>query len=138
VLVAHSWSIGLLESRRSPGPATLRHHDAVLGTLLADGFSTRAAAHAYALVDSFLYGFAVQEASLPFAPSESEQVAAEMLAPYAGAYPHLSRLAAELIGPDYDFGDEFEVGLALVLDGLQRLRDDAHSTPSDDPQVGHA
>lgn len=124
VLVTHPWSIGLLESRRSPGVATLQHHDAVLGTLLADGFSAHAAAHAYALLDSYLYGFVVQEAALPFAPAESEQVATEMLAAYREQFPHLARIAAELIGPDYDFSNEFEVGLTVVLDGIQQLRDD--------------
>lgn len=122
ILLQHSWVVGLLESRRTPGPATLRHHDAVVGTLLADGFDVSAAAHAYALLDAFLYGSVIQEAALPFAPDESQQVAAEMLAPYAQAYPHLARLAVELIGPDYDFGDEFEIGLRVVLDGVERLR----------------
>lgn len=126
VLLRHSWAVSLMESRRTPGPATLSHHDAVLGTLLSDGFDVPAAAHAYALLDSYLYGSVVQESSLPFAPAESQQVAAEMLGPYADVYPHLTRLAAELIGPDYDFGDEFAIGLDVVLDGLQRLRDAPH------------
>jgi AcrR family transcriptional regulator len=64
----HRWAIGLLESRANPGPATLRHHDATIGTLRAAGFSVAATAHAYALLDSYVYGFALQEASLPFSP----------------------------------------------------------------------
>ena len=66
VLGRHRWAIGLLESRTSPGPATLRHHDAVLGTLRAAGFSDAMTAHAYALLDSYTYGFALQEVALPF------------------------------------------------------------------------
>ncbi len=66
VLRRHSWAIGLLESRTSPGPATLRHHDAMLGTLRGAGFSIEMTAHAYALIDSYVYGFALQEAALPF------------------------------------------------------------------------
>ena len=65
----HSWAIGLMESRKNPGPATLRHHDAVIGTLRGAGFSVEMTAHAYALLDSYIYGFALQEASLPFALS---------------------------------------------------------------------
>ena len=66
VLARHRWAIGLLESRPHPGPANLRHHDTVLATLRAAGFSPELTAHAYALIDSYVYGFALQEASLPF------------------------------------------------------------------------
>jgi AcrR family transcriptional regulator len=117
----HPWAIGLLESRANPGPATLRHHDATIGALRAAGFSVELTAHAYALLDSFVYGFALQEASLPFdGPETAADVAAPMMAQFpAGAYPHLVELATEyVLQPGYDFGDEFEFGLALILDGL--------------------
>ncbi len=55
------WSIGLLESRTRPGPATLRHHDAVIATFRAAGFSPVLTAQAYALVGTYVYGFARQE-----------------------------------------------------------------------------
>jgi AcrR family transcriptional regulator len=64
-LSRHHWAIGLMESRKSPGPATLQHHDAVLRTLREAGFSVEMTAHAYALLDSYVYGFALQEAALP-------------------------------------------------------------------------
>src|ERR1700749_5007350 len=66
VLSRHRWAIGLMESRTSPGPATLRHHDAVLGCLRDAGFSVELAAHAYSVLDSYIYGFALQERGLPF------------------------------------------------------------------------
>src|SRR5215475_5465413 len=95
VLGRHRWAIGLMESRRSPGPATLRHHDAVLGCLRAAGFSVEMTAHAYALLDSYIFGFAVQEASLPFdsaeeAPEVAQEIAGQLP---ADAYPHLTELA---------------------------------------------
>jgi AcrR family transcriptional regulator len=65
VLRVHGWAVGLLDSRTEPGPATLAHHDAVLGCLRADGFSVAEAGHAIAVLDAFTYGFAVQEANLP-------------------------------------------------------------------------
>src|SRR6266508_448536 len=52
-LSRHRWAIGLMESRRSPGPANLRHHDAVLGCLRAAGFSIEMTAHAYSVLDSY-------------------------------------------------------------------------------------
>ena len=76
VLARHPWAIGLMESRMRPGPATLRHHDAVIGCLRQDGFSVAMAAHAYALLDSYVYGFALQQANLPFrTPKEAAEMA---------------------------------------------------------------
>jgi AcrR family transcriptional regulator len=121
VLKRHPWAIGLLESRTSPGPATMHHHDAVLGTLRAAGFSIELTAHAYALIDSYTYGFALQEAALPFdGPDSISEVAEQIITPIApGDYPHLVELATEhVLRPGYSFGDEFEWGLNLILDGL--------------------
>jgi len=125
VLRAHTWAIGLMESRSSPGPATLRHHDLVIATLRAAGFSDDLTAHAYALLDSYTYGFALQEAGLPFAESGAvEDVAEPIMERFSsGEYPHLVEMAtAYYLQPDYSFGDEFEWGLELILDGLERRR----------------
>jgi AcrR family transcriptional regulator len=125
VLRRHSWAIGLLESRTTPGPATLRHHDAMLGTLRSAGFSIAMTAHAYALIDSYVYGFALQEAALPFeGPDTVATVAAPMMEQFsAGGYPHLVELTTEhILQPGYDFGDEFEFGLNLILDALSEMR----------------
>jgi len=122
VLARHRWAIGLLESRPDPGPANLRHHDTVLATLRAAGFSPELTAHAYALIDSYVYGFALQEASLPFEGRESVgDVAGPIMERMAaGAYPHLAQMATTYyLQPGYDFGDEFRFGLDLILDGLE-------------------
>jgi AcrR family transcriptional regulator len=121
VLRRHRWAIGLLESRTTPGPATLRHHDAVIATLRAAGFSMALTAHAYALIDSYTYGFALQEAALPFeGPETVADVAEPIMEQFtAGDYPHLVEMATGYyLKPGYDFGDEFEFGLSLILDAL--------------------
>jgi AcrR family transcriptional regulator len=121
VLSRHHWAIGLMESRRSPGPATLRHHDAVIGTLRRAGFSVEMTAHAYALLDSYVYGFALQEAALPF---QGTDTAADVTEPImqrfrTDQYPHLVEMATEyILQPGYDFGDEFEFGLGVILNAL--------------------
>jgi AcrR family transcriptional regulator len=123
-LVRHRWAIGLMEARRNPGPANLRHHDAVIGRLRAAGFSIEMAAHAYSLLDSYIYGFALTKLNLPFqAQEEVADVAREMLEPFpAGEYPNLVEFITEhAMKPGYDFGDEFEYGLDLILDGLERM-----------------
>jgi AcrR family transcriptional regulator len=124
VLARHPWAIALMESRRTPGPANLRHHDAVLGCLRRAGFPVALTAHAYSILDAYIYGFALQEASLPFGtPEETAEVAAEIMQGFPGdAYPHLTELAVEhVLQPGYDYGDEYAFGLELILDGLERL-----------------
>jgi AcrR family transcriptional regulator len=119
----HRWAIGLMESRRSPGPATLRHHDAVLGCLRGAGFSIELTAHAYSLLDSYIYGFALQEASLPFGTAEetaqvTHEIAGQMP---AGEYPHLAEMATgHILQPGFRYGSEFEIGLDLILDALEQ------------------
>ncbi|MER5712716.1 TetR/AcrR family transcriptional regulator [Streptomyces sp. NPDC002122] len=120
-LLRHPWAIGLMDSRSRPGPATLRHHDAVIGALRTAGFSVRMTAHAVSLIDSYLYGFVLQELSLPFSgPAEVDEVAGAILHDMpADAYPHLTELATHhVLTPGYDYADEFAFGLALVLDAL--------------------
>jgi hypothetical protein len=126
----HPWAIGLMESRANPGPATLRHHDATLGTLRTAGFSVAMTAHAYALLDSYIYGFALQEAALPFNSKTVTEAAEAIMGVFAGEYPHLTEMAAEhILRPGYDFGDEFEIGLTVILDALSRSIPDRDSQP---------
>jgi AcrR family transcriptional regulator len=123
VLSRHRWAIGLMESRTSPGPATLRHHDAVIGCFRAAGFTLALAAHAYSALDSYIYGFAMQERGLPFdTPEETAQLAQVIVAQFpADKYPHLAEFTFEhVLQPGYDFAAEYEYGLALILDGLER------------------
>ena len=126
VLARHPWAAPLMESRTSPGPATLRHHDAVLGCLRSGGFSIEMTAHAYALIDAFIYGFALQEASLPATGGdEMADFAQSMTAAMpVGEYPNLVEFTAEhVLQPGYDFAHEFDFGLDLILDGLERFAD---------------
>ena len=121
-LLRHRWAIGLMESRRNAGPANLRHHAAVIGNLRAAGFDSTMVAHAYSLLDGYIYGFALTKMNLPFDASEEvAEVARGMLQRFpVNEYPNLVAYIAEYIKPGYDYGDEFEYGLDLILDGLQK------------------
>jgi AcrR family transcriptional regulator len=126
VLSRHRWAIGLMESRANPGPANLRHHDAVIGSLRASGFDMEMAAHAYSLLDSYIYGFALTKMNLPFDTSqEIAAVAQSLLKPFPlDEYPNLVQMITEhVMKPGYDYGDEFEYGLDVILDGFERVRD---------------
>jgi AcrR family transcriptional regulator len=119
----HPWAIGLMESRVTPGPATLRHHDAVIGCLRHAGFTVEMTAHAFSAIDSYLYGFAMQETNLPFTtPEETAAMAEAFLQQFpTEEYPHLTELTTEhVLRPGYRYADEFGFGLDLVLDGLER------------------
>ncbi|NNE12956.1 MAG: TetR family transcriptional regulator [Ilumatobacter sp.] len=120
VLARHTWAVPLLESRRSPGPATLRHHDAVVACLRR-GMSLTMTGHAYATLDAFVYGFAIQEAALPEPGDEMTEAAAELVDDgLAEHFPALHEFAVDrALQPGYDFGDEFEYGLDLILDALE-------------------
>ena len=104
--------------RRSPGPATLRHHDDDRTLRRAD-FGRDA--HAYALLDSYVYGFALQEAAMPFQHTAADVTEPIMQRFRTDQYPHLVEMATEyILQPGYDFGDEFEFGLGVILDALTR------------------
>ncbi|MDY7103863.1 MAG: TetR/AcrR family transcriptional regulator C-terminal domain-containing protein [Actinomycetota bacterium] len=123
VLRRHPWAVGLLETRTNPGPATLRSHEAVLATLRGGGFDVPLAARAFAILDSYVYGFVVQEAALPFdGPDSVAEVTAQIMEAFAaGEYPHMVEMATEhVMQPGYAFGNDFEFGLDLILDGLER------------------
>ena len=127
----HPWAIGLVETRTSPGFATLKHHDAVIGTLRAGGFSVAMTAHAFALIDAFVYGFALSEATLPFnGPDTVPEVAEQMMSHFSpDDYPHLVEFSVEhVMKPGYDYSEEFEFGLSVILDGLAKSAAD-HNPP---------
>jgi AcrR family transcriptional regulator len=124
-LARHPWATGLMESRINPGPATLRYFDAVLGTFREAGFSVEMAAHAFSVLDAYIYGFALQEQSLPFDNAEESADVAEALLEHLPVddYPHLFEMIVEhATQPDYDYANEFEFGLELILNGLETLR----------------
>jgi AcrR family transcriptional regulator len=126
VLVRHPWSVPLLETRTSPGEATLRHHEAMLGYFFDAGFSLSLTAHAYAVLDSYVYGFALQEATVPVeGAAGDDDTTRKIAAQFAPEeYPHLVRFATDhVMQPGYRFGDSFEYGLDLFLDGIAAARD---------------
>ncbi len=121
VLNRHPWAPPLMESRTSPGPASMRHHDAVLGCLRRGGLSLATTAHAYAILDSYVYGFTLQEANLPFlGDADLGELADQLLMTFPAAeYPYFVEFTTQhVLQPGYSFGRSFEVGLDLILDGI--------------------
>jgi AcrR family transcriptional regulator len=122
-LLRHPWATSLMQSRTRPGPATLRHHDSVLGSLRKAGFPLVMAAHAFSVMDAYIYGFALQQINLPLQSREQvDVVGANMLRQIAGDYPYLAEMITDhALKPGYAYAEEFGFGLDLILDGLERL-----------------
>lgn len=121
-LARHPWALALMETRKRPGASSLRQHEAVLEVLRSSGFSLPAAAHAYAVLDAFVYGFALQEAMLSAAglQDDAQELADGM---DLSAAPRIAELAQMHLDADGDaFAGSFDVGLDVVLDGLEEIR----------------
>lgn len=120
-LARHPWAIEIIESRLTPGPENLRHRDALLGAMRAAGFSATDATHAINLLDSFVYGMALQERTLPFDTSAPiGEVGEALAAQVTEEFPHLAAAAAELVASGFVYADEYAFGRDLILDGLER------------------
>ena len=121
-LLRHRWAIGRMEDRMNPGPASAQHHNATLGCLREAGFPFRDAVHAYSVLDGYTYGFTLQEKTSPFqTPEESAEMAKATVGDMGAAFPYLAEVVAEFAKDGYSYGDEYEFGLGLILDGLERL-----------------
>lgn len=121
----HPWAVGLMESRMRPGLANLAAHNAMMGCLREAGFPFRTTVHVTSVLDAYVYGFALQEKTLPFdSAEESGQVAAEkeqsVPVELAQRFPHLLEVVAQLAEAGYDYDEEFATGLDLILDGIER------------------
>jgi AcrR family transcriptional regulator len=125
-MIRHPWAIRLMDSRANPGHATLRQHNAAIACLRSGGFSIAGAAHAFSVLDSYTYGFTLQQLSLPFQSStELEEVAGSILKQMPrDEYPHLAEMIVDrALNPGYAYAEEFDIGLDLILDGLERQRE---------------
>lgn len=123
VLMRHPWATMLFVSRMNVGPNMLRYVDATIGCLRAAGFSYPMADHAWNTLDAFVYGFTLQRLNFPLEPAEYAS-AAEGFLPMIPPekYPHLRGLSEEIIAGRHDGIQQLELGLDLLLDGLNRLR----------------
>jgi hypothetical protein len=121
VLRRHPWAVALMASRTTPGPATLRLLDAGIGYFREGGLSVTGAAHAISVVDSYVHGFVLQEVNLPFRnEAELAAITGAIMDEFPRAdFPYLFELTIEhVLRPGYNYGNEFDIGLDVVLDGI--------------------
>jgi AcrR family transcriptional regulator len=122
VLLAHPWAAMLIMSRFNIGPGMTRHLNETLGRLREGGFSIKGALDAWHTLDSHLYGFTLQELNLPFAVEDTQRVSANILGHLPShQYPHVVEVVTEIMRSGRE--ENFEFGLDLILDGLERTLD---------------
>lgn len=136
MFLRHPWALQIMETRTNPGPATLRYYDSVIACLRQGGFSMALTAHAFAALDSYIYGFALQELKLPFETGdELVELASDISQKIPDeCYPHFSEMLAwHASKVDYRFGDEFSWGLELLLNGLEQAKHNENHSRTDSP-----
>jgi AcrR family transcriptional regulator len=122
VFARHRWAAGLVDSRERSGLVGLSYADRVLGTLLAAGFSPRAAGNAFLALDSYIYGYERQRSTISLGEDEdTAEPAREVLEAAQDAFPSLVVVATEYAAEPFDDEAAFGFGLDLILDGLERL-----------------
>ena len=123
--VLHPWALGLLESRQNAGPSALRYFDSVLGVLRRAGFSAAMALRAFSVLDSYAYGFVIQEKNLPSGSTAEVREGIEQFFRQLPAreYRHLAEIVVDVaLKSGFDFEKEFEFGLDLLLEALESVR----------------
>lgn len=117
-LLRHPWAGPVLESRRTPGPMRLGYLEAMVGAFRRGGMAIDDVARAFMTLDAYIYGFTMEELSLPFDLRESAEAEA-MAAEQFGAFPNLAAMAELAFRGAEGVPIEFEFGLDLILDGLE-------------------
>jgi AcrR family transcriptional regulator len=119
----HPWASALMDSHLSSSPSRLRYFDAILGTLLGAGFSLELAARAFSILDCYVYGFGRQRLNMVSSGEPQSEKRAEAFSENIPdqSYPHLARMTEFAMRTGYDEDADFDFGIELILDGLERL-----------------
>jgi AcrR family transcriptional regulator len=123
-MLLHPWASGL-RMRATPGPARLRYGDSLLGAFRNAGFSKDLTYHAYHIVESYIVGFTSQVENYRNVAEDdfADVVGAFRRGDFQAEFPHFTEHALQHMDEDHSEVNAFVLGLDLVLDGLERLRD---------------
>jgi len=125
VMLRHRWVPGVMESRGVMTPTMARYVDAIVGAMHAGGCSYDLIHHSLHALGSTMFGFN-QELML-----DSDTPSGEDLTLMHDFVPHLAAMLEDVVhdDPDSTLGwcddqTEFEFGLDVLLEGLERRRVD--------------
>ena len=126
VFLEHAWVSQLMYARQSGGPASLRRGEWILATLREAGFSADLTYHAYHVLNAYLQGVTNQHLSFPYGNEELTKMARDFMKDLpADEFPFTIEHIEQHIDPEHVHKGGFELGLDLLLDGFERLRDAA-------------
>jgi AcrR family transcriptional regulator len=129
VFLRHRWACNLMMHRPKASTVRMQWMEAVLRTLREAGFSADMTHHAYHALDSHITGFTLWQVNMPFeTKAELVDMAQDFMRQIpVDEYPYVIEHAEQHLAPSSpDGATEFEFGLDLILDGLERLRDEPH------------
>jgi len=118
----HPWAARLLMSGSHLRPARLGYMDRLLGTLRRGGFDVDTTYHVYHLLDGHIFGFSLWEIAYTTGAAADDELVAKFVASVTwDDYPHLTEHRDQhMTDGAHREVSAFEVGLDLILDGLQR------------------
>jgi len=132
VMLRHPWAPSVFETRTNMSPNILKYFDDLFGVFRNGGFSLDLAHHAMHALGSRALGFSQELFVQKDDDDVDPEMAAMMMQQMAKNYPNIGALLELEIhkDPDSTLGwcddqTEFEFALDLLLDGLDRQRDDA-------------
>jgi AcrR family transcriptional regulator len=117
----HRWAAGLLMTGSHIRPARLRYMESLLGRLHVAGFDAETTYHVYHLLDGYIFGFSLWEIAYTTIPVDSEVASKLMQSIPWDDYPRLTEHRDQHMSDGaHREVSAFEVGLDLILDGLQK------------------
>ncbi|MEL4319946.1 TetR/AcrR family transcriptional regulator C-terminal domain-containing protein [Leifsonia sp. YIM 134122] len=123
VMLRHPWAPGVMNVRGAPGLTAIRHIDGIVAVMSSGGMSHELIHHSLHVMGSRLYGY-VQELG-----DDSQTPGPAELDALAGFAPHLAAMLSTVVHDDpestlgwCDDQTEFEFGLDLLIEGLERRR----------------
>ena len=126
-VLRHPWAAGVIATRTDMSPTMVKYFDSGIGVLLDGGFSADLAHQAVHALGSRFFGF-TQELLNP-KDEGGEEIPRLRIQQMAGEYPNLAEMMMaamrdddSIVGLGCDDQAEFEFGLDLILDGLERVR----------------
>lgn len=123
LFLRHRWAASLMLSIGAL-PSRLSYMEAILGLLRRGGFSPEMTHHAYHALEGHITGFTLWIVGLDLDTEQLPAMAADFLRELPrDELPHLAEHVETHLSPMVEYtGSEFDFGLDLLLDGLERLR----------------
>ena len=122
VLARHHWASPLW-MRVMIGPARMRYMDFALSVYRRAGLDPQSTELAFHAVENHIVGYTIQEVDFPLETDDLAAMAKSFLETLPKEeFPHLAEHVEQHLTHESIGGGDFEFGLELLLDGIERIR----------------